>query len=114
MDEHMRQSRERAIRIVSQLLLGPIIWLVHFTLAYALQSTLCVFDVHRIVPTSVTILTVLALAAVAPAVLRWTRKNDNPGGFYPYIMLLLALLSAFGIIWTWLAALLLHPCAPMR
>jgi hypothetical protein len=110
----MRQSRERAIRIIFQLLLGPIIWLAHFTLAYALQSIFCVFDVHRIVPISITILTVLALAALAPAVLRWTRKSVNPGGFYPYVMLLLALLSAFGIIWTCLAALLLHPCAPMR
>ena len=110
------QLRERAVWVIVYLLLGPILWLIHFTVVYALQSTLCVVaSPTRLVLIATLIVTALALTALAAA-LRKAGRGDQPSSrpFLRQTMRLLALLSAVGIIWTCLAALLLHPCAALR
>jgi hypothetical protein len=110
------QSPERAVWAIVYPLLGPILWLIHFTVVYALQSTLCVVasPIHLVLIATL-IVTVLALIALAAALGR-AGKNDRQSSrpFLRQTMRLLALLSAVSIIWTCLAALFLHPCAPLR
>jgi len=111
------QARERATREFLYLLLGPIIWLLHFTAIYATQSTLCalVWAVH-LVPLAIVIATIFALVMLAvPAMRRKDRGDRHPSSqFISKAMRVLSLLSAVAIIWGCISALLLHPCASLR
>ena len=122
-----------AVGMLVFILIGIIVWAVHFAVAYAAQSVLCVLDGRQgpssvaDVSASVSVMiwtaTALALAiliavAAAPAVAaRFLSAAAPDGGIeksYLTIMLSVALLSAFGIIWVQQVALLIPTCAAMR
>jgi hypothetical protein len=129
MAERMQSTRPRhraqAARAIVHLLLGPLVWLLHFTVVYALQSTLCALyaPVHgriALVPLGVVVVTAFALAVLAAAMWlipapRGSRAERLAlNAFLHDAMWFLCLMGAVGIIWTCFAALLLHPCAPLR
>jgi Bacterial signalling protein N terminal repeat len=111
------QAPERATGEFLHLLLGPIIWLLHFTAIYATQSTLCALVwAVRLVPLAIIIATILAMVMLAvPAMRRKDRGDRHPSlQFISKAKRVLWLLSAVAIVWGCFSALLLHPCAPLR
>jgi hypothetical protein len=117
------QVKESIVTIFVCLLSGPITWLLHFTVVYALQSTVCALaSGAHLVPLFTIIVTLLALLVLVAAAWGMVFKLPNAGGpedqflirFLPRTIRLLCLLSAVGIIWTCFAALFLSPCAPLR
>lgn len=111
------------------LLFGPIIWMLHFTTIYAVQSTLCALGAPArtllnvdFVPLAVFIATAVALVTLAGAMWRLIPVLRKPGPadqlaskqFFEGSLKFLCLLGAIGIIWTSLAAFILHSCAPLR
>jgi hypothetical protein len=111
------KARERPTREFVYLLLGPVIWLLHFTAVYAMQSILCAvaWPIH-LAPAAIITGTALALVMVVILTLRRRRCDDghSSSSFVRRIMRVLSLLSTVAIIWGCFAALLLHPCAPLR
>src|SRR5688572_33272410 len=108
------QNSENVLRSFVHLILGPTVWLLHFALVYAVQSTFCALASHvDLVPLAIVFLTALALIVLAAAAWRLSARNIS-SGFLHNVMLLLFFLVVVGIGWTCLAALLLHPCSPLR
>jgi hypothetical protein len=111
------RARERALWEFVYLFFGPTIWLLHFAGIYAVQSTLCTLaSVIYLVPPVIVIVTALALVILAVPTLRRAGSDDRHyfSRFLRRTMRVLSLLSAVAIIWACFAALLLHPCAPLR
>jgi hypothetical protein len=108
---------ERAMRDFVNLFFGPIIWLLHFSAIYAVQSVFCALAsaIHS-VPLAIIIITALALVILAIPMLRSGERYDghSTSRFVGRTMRVLSLLSAVAIVWGCVAALLLHPCAPLR
>jgi hypothetical protein len=123
------RRREWAMGAIVYLLFGPIVWMLHFTTVYAVQSTLCalgapartILDVD-LVPLAVFIATLLPLSLLGGALWGSISVKRKPGSadqlassrFFEAAMKVLCLLAAIGIIWTAIAAFILHPCAALR
>jgi hypothetical protein len=123
------KQRDWALATTVYLLLGPLIWVLHFTAIYAVQSTLCALGTPArtvvdmdIVPIAVLLATVLLLSLLAGAMWGLIPIKRKPGSadqlasprFFEGAMKFLCLLAVIGIIWTSIAASVLHPCAPLR
>lgn len=122
-----RTAREPLAGALFYMLLGPIVWAVHLTVVYAGHAVLCVKGVmqgalaSRIIPFGVALATIVALAALLIAVLA---ANSRPGRssvpasapalFQDKVMMTLALLSAFGVVWAGASALIVEPCLTLR
>lgn len=127
--EASRQQRSTAGTVL-YMLLGPVLWAAHFTIAYAAHWSLCatgLADIRiigiGIVPMIITLATLAMLAVLAWASLRPRRAArifraggwENPAqSFHASVMRLLALLSAFGIIAAALSPLMLPVCTGLR
>jgi hypothetical protein len=97
---------------VVSLLLGPVVWALHFAITYAAQSTLCSFpDLDDPIVTVVTTATVIAMAVLAASLSRLVRGASH---FFEHIAGFLVLLSAIGILWGAITVLLLPPCNALR
>lgn len=107
------------------ILLGPLLWAAHFTLIYFMQSMLCAHQAAGggAVPAVVGGATILFLAAAGAALAAPRRAQAAMGaagwpaaeaGFHTTLMRLLALLSAAGILWAGLAALVIPDCPALR
>lgn len=112
------------------LLAGPIIWGLHFGTVYFAQSMLCAHGLSDvriagvgIVPLIVFVATLIALAGLGAAVLLssttqpgqsdswWSPADDR---FRRRVTLVLALLSAFGILWAGATIAVVPACPPIR
>lgn len=100
-------------------LAGPIIWSMHLLVIYGVHAVICSQSVSgRGAQTVVGAATLIGLAALALIAARnpaeaFGGKNKTQH-FLRRTMLLLALLSAFGIIWAGTAIFFLPACLPMR
>jgi hypothetical protein len=107
-------------------LFGPIVWAAHLTLIYGLQSVACALaspspallglDPVQLAIAALTAAALLAIAAHS-AVARQPAGNtgeEELAAFLDGAMLLLALLSAFGITGQGGAALIIPACPPLR
>lgn len=118
------------IRTLLYLLFGPIVWALHLTLVYGVQSVACAVAGPGLRPLAGGLdpvqLTILAATAAALLALAggW-RGLANPGGamsegvdershFIVDTMRLLLVLSALGIIAAGSATLVLPTCADLR
>lgn len=111
------KAHERAMREFVYLFFGPTIWLLHFTAIYAVQSVFCALaSAIHFVPLAIITITALALVILTVPMLRSGERHDGHSSsrFVGRTTRVLALLSAVAVIWGCLAALLLHPCAPLR
>ena len=112
------------------MLLGPILWAAHLAVIYGAQSTLCALGISAVrgpavslvavVTTlaTVVVLGLLAVAILAPRALSrrlraasWSMPAQR---FCDRIMVLLAMLSACGVIWAGATVLLVPACPPLR
>ena len=113
------------------LLAGPLLWVGHLFLVYALQSMLCAFRITgtaRVEPLIVEIVVILLTLAAAGALLLSIRqpritarvskasgllKGEN-GAFMVSVMRLLSALSLVGVLWAGATVLLLETCPQLR
>jgi len=123
-----RLRDNRAMDAILQLLFAPTVWMLHFTIIYAVQSTFCIFGPPArvlsfdLVQLAASFLTVLALAAIGAAmwgsipIHRKPVLEDQPllQRFFRNSTRVLCLLSAIGLLWTGIPALILHSCASLR
>lgn len=104
------------------LVVGPVVWFAHFTVVYGTEALICTPPVTtgRVMIWIGTAATLVALAVliVFAAMLLRTRpatekQADGTGAaFLRGAALLLALLSAVGVIWTAFPIAVLPVCAP--
>jgi hypothetical protein len=113
---------------IFRLLFAPTVWVLHFTLIYAVQSTFCVFgpparvlsfDLVQLAASFLTVLALLAIGAATWGSIPINRKpilEDQPSlqSFFRNSMRILCLLSAIGLLWTGIPAFILHSCASLR
>jgi hypothetical protein len=132
MSEAIKTSKRRRtpdLLAIFYLLIGPIVWTLHFAATYALQSVLCALDspartVLRVDPVllvvvSATVLALIILAHYGISNAQGSRRlgfsgNQTLTKFLARTMELLCFLAAIAILWTGVSALMLHPCAPLR
>ena len=120
-------SRRSTIGTMIYLLLGPIAWGVHMTLAYAVQSTACALAGDAPPETAIRVF-IVAITLIAVGVVAWgaaqpdrlaTRLGtgawpEDTARFQRQVMTLLALLSIFGLIAAGVGAVMLPVCAQLR
>jgi hypothetical protein len=101
-------------------LAGPLIWAMHLLVIYGAHAVLCSRGVSgRYSGIAIAAATLVALVVLA-AVPVWSRRAAafGPQGqtrsFLWNAMVLLAVLSAFAIVWAGGTALFLSACLPMR
>lgn len=126
--EHFVPTRKPMIGAVLCMLIGPIVWAIHFTMTYATHTLLCTGGIASsegrgfgLTALAVSALTIIALAALliagaAPRVLRRRGKafEECSEAFLARVMRSLILLSAFAIAITGATALILVPCVALR
>jgi hypothetical protein len=106
------------------ILIGPIVWAAHFAVLYFVQSMLCAHGTaERLVPIIIgaaTLAAILPLAA-APLLPRTTAGLFRASGwdlemcdFHARVMTGLAILSAAGVVWAAVPALIIDSCLPLR
>lgn len=109
------------------MLLGPLLWAVHFALLYAIHTGLCLMVVRRsdradamLAASALLTIGVLALLAwlfVAGwrrAFLQRKQTERIDGAFLDEASLLLVVLSGAGVVWAGAAAGLIDACKPLR
>lgn len=117
--------RRSTVGTLIYLLAGPLTWGLHFTVIYGAQSTLCAVGgaPDRAVALVMAIATITALALLAGIVARPDHVAAALGAgdwappvrlFQRRVMVLLAILSAFGIAGAGLAATFLPACAALH
>lgn len=125
---HQPREPRPAVRTLIYVLFGPIVWAVHLTIIYGLQSVACALtttsrggtsmDAVQLAIVSATIAAVLALGA------GW-RWLANPGGamsegtedrnhFLEGVMQFLVGLSVLGVLGAGAAAMMLPSCPALR
>lgn len=105
------------------LTLGPILWAIHLTLIYGTHTLVCARTIPGTLPLGfdtapfvILLVTVATLALLLGAMLvpsPNTRPfNGSPASpsFFRRVMVLLALLSAFGVGWAGVAAMVVPSC----
>lgn len=117
------KDRPSITRTLVLMLWGPLVWGVQFTLSYGGHTLLCA---QGATPAATRLLVagvaLLALAAIAPVVLRChaiaARAGAQPAGdnagFVRFIARTMALLSLLAVVWTAAGALLLQSCIQGR
>jgi hypothetical protein len=103
--------------------LGPILWAIHLTLIYGTHTLVCARTIPGTLPLGfdtapfvILLITVTTLAVLLGAVLL-PSPNTRPfngslasPSFFRRVMVLLALLSAFGVGWAGLASMVVQSC----
>ena len=110
--------KARPLADLLRLFVGPLVWFAHFTVLYGAEALICTPPVTmgRVmtwIGAAATLVALTALIAFAAMLLRLGRSAGEHGDstFLHEAALLLALLSAVGVIWTAFALLLLPVCA---
>lgn len=118
-----------AVRMLAYMLFGPIVWALHLTAVYGSHALLCArgatqavlglsLPAFAVLAATAAALALLVVAIFAPGALRRiARIPDSDGrerGFQDRLAALLAVLSAFGVIWAGATALLLPACLLLR
>lgn len=108
------------------LIIGPLLWSIHFTALYATQSGACAIfgaGVEPVMTTVILLATLVVVVLIAAAMLkpRATSNLLQPGRwaepvqrFCDRVMALLGALSLFAVIGAAAGALLLPSCPPLR
>lgn len=105
---------------------GPIIWMLHFVLCYALVSLICAWNLQRrlfgldMSQLGVGALTLLALALLAAGVTtnyrkwrqtrRGSKRANSLSAFFALVTLMLCGLSAVAVVWVAMPMLMLTNC----
>ena len=115
---------QKLIGAILYLLLGLIVWAVHFTIIYSTHAVLCArgwTDSPLAVQMIIAAATGIALAISIPATLagwRWSRHADpdteGVSAFQHGVMSLLALLATIGITYGGATTLFVSPCLQLR
>lgn len=119
-----------AFGTIIALLAGPIVWAAHLGIVYFLQSMFCAhglvgvrFAGVGLIPGIVMLATVIALAILTVVIVAPKRVDRTLGAtgwrpsamaFHTRVMIAMAWLSAFGVLWAGLAALVLPSCPQLR
>jgi hypothetical protein len=126
MNDEQTQSAPGTIVYV---LLGPIVWAIHFGAIYFFQSLMCAREIAfdtvgnldgqlMIVAATVAALAIVAAFVLAPERVAVAVKAASAGSdqraFQTRLMRLLALLSAVGIAFAGWAAILIPSCPALR
>jgi hypothetical protein len=117
---------QRAASLFFHLLFGPLVWAVHLTIVYATHTIACArgsvlraaFGVD-LTQAAVAAVTVAALALLTAAVVRQRRRcaaapsteSEPLASFTNSVMMMLVALSAVGIAWAGLTALIVPSCS---
>jgi hypothetical protein len=111
--------RTRPVADLLRLFVGPVVWFLHLALLYGAEALICTPPVGSgaammwlsIAATATALGTLVFLAAV-PAPRGDRRPSEHTGAAYLHnTTLLLALLSAVGVIWNALPVALVPVCA---
>ena len=121
--ENAKNRTLRGIGMLVYLSVGPILWALHLTVVYGTHTLVCARAISRTLPLGFDTAQFVILSATAVALVfmfsallipsRQTRPFQGPPSvpaFYPRVMALLVLLSAFGVVWAGVAALILRSC----
>ena len=123
----MSRAGDRTARTTLFVLFGPIVWAVHFLIAYGGHAALCAagdrlpFAGRETLPWLLGTATAAALLLVAAALIRpgLLRRMLGAGSvlaeetmFLTRVMRALGALSFFGVAWAGLAMLIVPLCAP--
>jgi hypothetical protein len=112
--------KARPLADLLRLFVGPVAWFAHFTVLYGAEALICTPPVttgHVMfwIGTAVTLIALAGLIVFAAKLLR-TRAAADEGAdnaaFLRGAALLLALISALGVIWTAFPIAVLPVCAP--
>lgn len=98
-------------RALFRALFGPIVWAAHFSLLYALHTSLCVLGAGGAMQAVGVALTIAALAAFGLFFV-WLRNpaSTEAERFLDRLSFLLIILSAVGVTWAGAAAAFIAPC----
>lgn len=113
-------TRVRPLTDLLRLFIGPGLWFAHFTVLYGAEALICTPPVTpgRAMIWIAAIATIAALCALALFVARLMRqpppedREHTGAAFLRITALMLAMLSALGVVWTASPIALLPVCAP--
>jgi hypothetical protein len=115
-------TRARPLTDLLRLFVGPGLWFVHFAILYGTEALICRPSVASAramtwIASAATIVALGALALFGWALLRQPspddRQDEHTGAAFLYVTaLMLAVLSALGVVWTVLPVALVPVCAP--
>lgn len=118
----MSALRTRPLADLLRLFIGPGLWFGHFTILYGAEALICTPPLTSgramvWIAAAVTIAVLAALSLFAAMLMRRraldVRPEEDTGpAFLHAVTLLLAVLSALGVVWTVLPVGLLPVCAP--
>jgi hypothetical protein len=104
-----------------RVLIAPTIWFAHFTFLYGAEALICIgpaTERSAIMGWTAILATAAALTGLIILMARLLQsakaaaaRTDRGNAWLPQVSLLLALLSALGIIWTALPTAILPACA---
>ena len=112
------RPRVRPLADLLRLFVPPVVWFAHFTVVYGGEALICTPPVTKPgimlwTGAAATAVAFAALAAFAFMQSRASDRTDDAGAaFLRGAGLLLALLSALGVIWIAFPLAVLPPCAP--
>lgn len=111
-----RSSRESFVLVSIILLMGPLLWALHFAALYLIHTLVCVnlaSDAPTLVPIIIAVATLLAAAPIL-LFLFWprllSRYRGDAGSFLRATLTLLLVLSLGAIAWGGMSALLIPAC----
>lgn len=122
------ETRRRHTREFVETLIGPVVYIIYFVLAYSATTVACslaqgsvptIADGPAVARNATFGLTLVALAAISIVSLLAMRRlspfgrkaEDNQDLFMAILTLALALLSALAVLWTGVATMLVPACA---
>jgi hypothetical protein len=115
-----KSSRESIVLLAVVVLVGPLLWALHFTALYLIHTLVCVSlarDAPTLVPVIIAVATALAAAPVLlflfwPRLLRryHGRYQGKVGPFLRATLGLLLILSLVAIAWGGMSALVVPAC----
>ena len=118
----MSAPRPRPLGDLLRLLIGPGLWFSHLTILYGAEALICTPPMASgramiWIASGATIAALGALAVFGAALLRQPPPAERPeehiAAFLHATALLLAVLSALGVVWTASPVALLPVCAPV-
>ena len=115
----MTSLRARPLTDLLRLFVGPGLWFGHFTALYGAEALICTPPVApgRVMAwvalaATIVVLGVLAVFGAVQATRLRSGERREGDAFLRAAALLLAVLSALGVVWTALPVALLRVCAP--
>lgn len=112
-----KEGRGSSVLIAFIVLIGPILWAVHFTALYLTHTLVCVSlsrDAPSLIPIIIGIATLLAAAPIL-LFLFWPRLlgrwHGDSGAFLRATLKLLLVLSLVAIVWGGISGFMVPGCA---